>query len=172
VSNTNAFRAPDGGDPEAFCRRLLDEVEAAIVAAGPDEVALIIAEPVQNSGGCLVPPPGYWRGLRDLADRYGALLMADEVITGCGRLGEWFGIAREGVVPDLVSLAKGLTSAYLPLGAVLAREHVARAALRERVSTRDHIRRASGLRRGGAGEHGHLRARGCARERPVSARPP
>jgi adenosylmethionine-8-amino-7-oxononanoate aminotransferase len=125
VSNTNAFRAPDGDDPEAFCRRLLDEVEAAIVAAGPDEVALIIAEPVQNSGGCLVPPPGYWRGLRELADRYGALLMADEVISGCGRLGEWFGVAREGVVPDLVSLAKGLTSAYAPMGAVVAREHVA-----------------------------------------------
>ena len=125
VSNTNAFRAPDGDDPEAFCRRLLGEVEAAILAAGRDEVALIIAEPVQNAGGCLVPPPGYWRGLRELADEYGALLMADEVITGCGRLGEWFAIAREGVVPDLVSLAKGLTSAYAPMGAVVAREHVA-----------------------------------------------
>jgi adenosylmethionine-8-amino-7-oxononanoate aminotransferase len=123
VSNTNAFR--DDGDPETFCRRLLDELEAAILAAGADEIALIIAEPVQNSGGCLVPPPGYWQGLRELADRYGALLMADEVITGCGRLGEWFGIAREGVVPDLVSLAKGLTSAYAPMGAVVAREHVA-----------------------------------------------
>jgi adenosylmethionine-8-amino-7-oxononanoate aminotransferase len=123
VSNTNAFR--DEGDPATFAQRLLDEVEAAILAAGPDEVALIIAEPVQNSGGCLVPPPGYWRGLRELADRYGALLMADEVITGAGRLGEWFGIAREGIVPDLVSLAKGLTSAYAPMGAVVAREHVA-----------------------------------------------
>ncbi len=100
-------------------------METAILAAGADEVALIIAEPVQNSGGCLVPPPGYWRGLRRLADRYGALLMADEVITGAGRLGEWFGIAREGIVPDLVSLAKGLTSAYAPMGAVVAREHVA-----------------------------------------------
>jgi hypothetical protein len=125
VSNTNAFRAPDGDDPEAFCARLLQEVEDAIVAAGPDEVALIIAEPVQNAGGCLVPPPGYWTGLRALADQCGALLMADEVITGCGRLGEWFAIAREGVVPDLVSLAKGLTSAYAPMGAVVARERVA-----------------------------------------------
>ena len=125
VSSTNAFRAPDGDDPEAFCRRLLDEVEAAIHAAGPDEVALIIAEPVQNAGGCLTPPPGYWAGLRALADRCGALLMADEVITGSGRLGEWFGIAREGVVPDLVSLAKGLTSAYAPMGAVVVREPVA-----------------------------------------------
>ncbi|WP_019710238.1 aminotransferase class III-fold pyridoxal phosphate-dependent enzyme [Streptomyces xinghaiensis] len=127
VSATNAFRAPDGGDPAAFRTRLLAEVEDAIIAAGPDEVALIIAEPVQNAGGCFTPPPGYWRGLRALADRYGALLMADEVITGCGRLGEWFGIAREGVTPDLVSLAKGLTSAYAPMGAVVVAERVAAA---------------------------------------------
>jgi adenosylmethionine-8-amino-7-oxononanoate aminotransferase len=124
VSATNAFRAPDGADPDAFCARLLAELEAAVVAAGPDEVALIIAEPVQNAGGCLTAPPGYWRGLRELADRYGILLMADEVITGCGRLGEWFGVAREGVTPDLVSLAKGITSAYAPMGAVLATERV------------------------------------------------
>ncbi|SDU55556.1 aspartate aminotransferase family protein [Jiangella alkaliphila] len=124
VSNTNAFRAPDGADPAAYCARLLAEVEAAVVAAGPDEVALIIAEPVQNAGGCLTPPPGYWRGLRELADRYGILLMADEVITGCGRLGEWFGVAREGVTPDLVSLAKGITAAYAPMGAVLTTDRV------------------------------------------------
>jgi adenosylmethionine-8-amino-7-oxononanoate aminotransferase len=124
VSNTNSFRATDGSDPEAFCRRLLDEVEDAILAAGPDEVALIIAEPVQNAGGCLVPPPGYWAGLRRLADTYGALLMADEVITGFGRLGEWFGSTRVDAEPDLISVAKGLTSAYAPMGAVLARSSV------------------------------------------------
>ena len=127
VSNTNAFRAPDGEDPPRFCRRLLTEVEEAILAAGPEEVALIIAEPVQNAGGCLVAPPGYWAGLRELADRYGALLMADEVITGCGRLGEWFGIVREGVVPDLISIAKGLTSAYAPMGALIVSERIASA---------------------------------------------
>jgi adenosylmethionine-8-amino-7-oxononanoate aminotransferase len=99
-------------------------MEDAIVAAGADEVALIIAEPVQNAGGCFVAPPGYWKGLRALADKYGCLLMADEVISGCGRLGEWFGIAREGISPDLVSLAKGLTSAYAPMGAVVAAERV------------------------------------------------
>lgn len=124
VSNTNAFRAPDGGDPEAFCGRLLDEIEQAILAAGPDEVALIIAEPVQNAGGCILPPPGYWAGLRRLADTYGALLMADEVITGFGRVGEWFAISREGIAPDLISVAKGLTSAYAPMGALLAGSHV------------------------------------------------
>ncbi|MDX6688141.1 MAG: hypothetical protein QOF86_4269 [Baekduia sp.] len=127
VSNTNMFRGPDGGpvtDEAAFCARLLAEVEDAILAAGADEVALIIGEPVQNAGGCLTAPAGYWQGLRELADRYGALLMADEVITGCGRLGEWFGITREGVTPDLVSLAKGLTSAYAAMGAVVAHERV------------------------------------------------
>src|SRR4051795_1933006 len=128
VRNTNMFRGGPGGgpvtDPDAFCRELLDEVEAAVVAAGPDEVALIIAEPVQNAGGCLVPPPGYWRGLREIADRYGILLMADEVICGCGRLGEWIATSREDITPDLVSLAKGLTSAYAPMGAVVAAERV------------------------------------------------
>lgn len=124
VSNTNSFRAPDEHDPSAFCARLLAEIEAAIIAAGPEEVALIIAEPVQNAGGCFVPPPGYWAGLRRLADNYGALLMADEVITGFGRLGEWFGVSREEVAPDLISVAKGLTSAYAPMGAVLARSRV------------------------------------------------
>ena len=127
VSNTNMFRGPDGGpvtDPAAFCTILLTEVEDAILAAGPDEVALIIAEPVQNAGGCLVAPPGYWQGLRALADKYGALLMADEVICGCGRMGEWIATSREGIAPDLVSLAKGLTSAYAPMGAVIAAESV------------------------------------------------
>ena len=125
VSNTNAFRAPDGDDPEAFCARLLGELRAAVAAAGPDEVALIVAEPVQNAGGCLVAPPGYWAGLREIADECGALLMADEVICGFGRLGEWLGVEREGVVPDLATVAKGLTSAYAPMGAVLVSDRVA-----------------------------------------------
>lgn len=124
VSNTNPFRAPDGDDPAAFCARLLAEVEQAVLDAGPDEVALIIAEPVQNAGGSITPPPGYWPGLRQIADRYGILLMADEVITGFGRIGEFFASSREGVAPDLISVAKGITSAYAPMGAVLARSRV------------------------------------------------
>ncbi|MCW2818729.1 MAG: aspartate aminotransferase family protein [Marmoricola sp.] len=124
VSNTNRFRAADGDDEDAFCRRLLQEVEDVIVESGADEVALIIAEPVQNAGGCFTAPEGYWPGLRRLADKYGALLMADEVITGFGRIGEWFASSREGVAPDLISVAKGITSAYAPMGATLARRHV------------------------------------------------
>jgi adenosylmethionine-8-amino-7-oxononanoate aminotransferase len=125
VSSTNAFRAPDGGDPAAFRDRLLAELRAAVEAAGPDEVAVIIAEPVQNAGGCLVPPPGYWRGLRELADEHGILLVADAVICGFGRLGNWLGIEHEDVVPDLVTTAKGITSAYAPMGATFVHERVA-----------------------------------------------
>jgi len=130
VSNTNAFRGMrEGEDEAAFCARLLDEVRDAIAAAGPDEVAVIVAEPVQNAGGCLTPPAGYWPGLRAIADEHGILLVADSVICGFGRLGTWLGIEQEGVVPDIVTTAKGITSAYLPGGAVIVREPVA-AALR------------------------------------------
>jgi adenosylmethionine-8-amino-7-oxononanoate aminotransferase len=125
VSNTNAYRAPDEHDPAALCSRLLDEMERTILEAGPETVAMIIAEPVQNAGGCLVPPDGYWPGLRELADRYGIALVADEVITGFGRIGEWFAVERFGAAPDLITVAKGLTSAYAPMGAVLVADRIA-----------------------------------------------
>ncbi len=132
VSNTNRFRAPDGDDEAAFCARLLAEVEAAIVSEGPDTVALIIAEPVQNAGGCLTPPAGYWPGLRAIADRYGILLCADEVIAGFGRLGHLFASERYEVVPDLITAAKGITSAYAPMGAVFVSERVAEPLYRDK----------------------------------------
>ena len=123
VSNTNAFRNPLQG--EELTKHLLEEMEQAILDADPETVAMIIAEPVQNAGGCLTPPPGYWEGLRGLADRYGIVLVADEVITGFGRLGELFGSTRVGASPDLITTAKGLTSAYAPMGAVLVADHIA-----------------------------------------------
>jgi adenosylmethionine-8-amino-7-oxononanoate aminotransferase len=131
VSPTNRFRL--GEDPRfgdavhddaAFSRALLDEIEAVVLEEDPETIALFIAEPVQNAGGCFVPPDGYWEGLRELADRYGFLIAADEVITGFGRLGEWFGSTRVGGQPDLMTVAKGLTSAYAPMGAVFANERV------------------------------------------------
>ena len=96
-------------------------VEEMILAEGPETVAMVIAEPVQNGRGCLVPPDGYWQELRRICDRYGVLLCADEVICSFGRLGHFFGSERFGVVPDMITFAKGVTSAYLPLGGVVVR---------------------------------------------------
>jgi adenosylmethionine-8-amino-7-oxononanoate aminotransferase len=125
VSNTNPFRHELAGDPDAHCKQLLQEMEQAIVEADPATVAMIIAEPVQNAGGCLVPPEGYWAGLREIADRYGIALVADEVITGFGRIGEWFASSRFGPAPDVITVAKGITSAYAPMGAVLVSDRIA-----------------------------------------------
>jgi adenosylmethionine-8-amino-7-oxononanoate aminotransferase len=125
VPNTNAFRGDPGEDEAAQTARLLAEYEAAIVEAGPETVAMIIAEPVQNAGGCLVPPDGYWAGLRALADKYGIALVADEVITGFGRIGEWFAAPRFGATPDVITCAKGITSAYAPMGAVIVSDRLA-----------------------------------------------
>jgi adenosylmethionine-8-amino-7-oxononanoate aminotransferase len=125
VSNTNSYRTPEGDDEYALCARLLDEVERTILAEGAETIALVIAEPVQNAGGCLTAPAGYWRGLRELCARYGILLVADEVITAFGRLGEWFGVSTQGISPDIITVAKGLTSAYAPMGAVLVADQVA-----------------------------------------------
>jgi adenosylmethionine-8-amino-7-oxononanoate aminotransferase len=82
----------------------------------------VILEPVQNAGGCLVPPPDYWRRVREICDRHGVLLVSDAVICAFGRLGEWFGIERFDVVPDMTSFAKGVTSGYLPMGGVVVNE--------------------------------------------------
>jgi len=125
VSNTNSFRHPLAGDEAAFTASLLAEVEAAVQWEGPDQVAMLIAEPVQNSGGAFTPPAGYWQGLRELCDRHGILLVADETITGFGRLGEWFGSIRYGARPDMVTFAKGATAAHAPLGGVLISPQVA-----------------------------------------------
>ncbi len=99
-------------------------IEDKILEEGPETISMVIAEPVQNGRGALVPPDGYWPELRRICDKYGVLLCADEVITGYGRLGAWFGSELFGVVPDLLTFAKGVTSAYVPLGGVIATPRV------------------------------------------------
>jgi adenosylmethionine-8-amino-7-oxononanoate aminotransferase len=108
-------------DPEGAA----DAIEQMIEAEGPELVAAVILEPVQNAGGCLVPPPGYWRRVREICDRHGVLLVSDAVIAAFGRLGEWFGIERFDVVPDMTSFAKGVTSGYLPMGGVVVNDKIA-----------------------------------------------
>jgi adenosylmethionine-8-amino-7-oxononanoate aminotransferase len=124
VRNTNRYHRPEGETEEQFTQLLLEELEQTIVAAGPKTVALVVMEPVQNAGGAFTPPAGYFQGVREICDRYGILLCADEVITGFGRLGEWFGSAKYDIRPDLVTSAKGLSSAYASIGAVIANDKV------------------------------------------------
>ena len=107
-------------DPEGAA----EAVEGMIVAEGSDQIAAVILEPVQNAGGCLVPPPDYWRRVREICDRHGVLLVSDAVICAFGRLGEWFGIERFGVVPDMTSFAKGVTSGYSPMGGVMVSDRM------------------------------------------------
>jgi adenosylmethionine-8-amino-7-oxononanoate aminotransferase len=124
VRNTNRYHRPPAETEEEFTRILLDELQQTIEATGPETVCMVIMEPVQNAGGAFTPPEGYWRGVRELCDRYEILLCADEVITGFGRLGAWFGSERYDIRPDLVTCAKGLSSAYASIGAVIATDRV------------------------------------------------
>jgi adenosylmethionine-8-amino-7-oxononanoate aminotransferase len=124
VSNTNRYHRPPDETEAEFTAFLLAELEQAIVSMGPETVCLVHMEPVQNAGGCFTPPEGYWRGVREICDRYDILLSADEVITGFGRLGYWFGSERYDIRPDIVTSAKGLSSSYAALGAVVATDRV------------------------------------------------
>ena len=121
VPNTNFYRAPEhGDDPEAFGRWAAEEIRRAIEREGPETVAAVFLEPVQNSGGCFPPPPGYLSRVREICDEHDVLLVSDEVICSWGRLGEYFGAVRYGYQPDIITTAKGITSGYAPLGAMIA----------------------------------------------------
>ncbi|MET7393593.1 aspartate aminotransferase family protein [Dactylosporangium sp. NPDC005572] len=126
VPNTNYYRRPDESmTPEQFGVWAADRIAEAIEFEGPDTVAAVYLEPVQNAGGCFPPPPGYFQRVREICDRYDVLLVSDEVICAFGRLGEYFGARRYEYQPDIITVAKGLTSGYVPLGAMLASEKLA-----------------------------------------------
>jgi len=124
VSNTNRYHRPPEETEEEFTAFLLDELERTIQEMGPETVCLIHMEPIQNAGGSFIAPAGYWKGVRDLCDRYDILLSADEVITGFGRVGHWFASERYDIRPDIVTCAKGLSSSYAAIGAVVATDRV------------------------------------------------
>jgi adenosylmethionine-8-amino-7-oxononanoate aminotransferase len=124
VRNTNRYHRPAEETEEAFTAFLLEDLDSAIEQAGPETVAMVIMEPVQNAGGSFTPPAGYWAGVREICDRYGILLCVDEVITGFGRTGAWFGSEKYDIRPDLMTCAKGLSSAYASIGAVVAADHI------------------------------------------------
>ncbi len=126
VPNTNFYRAPEpvANDEKAFGLWAANRVEEAILEEGPDTVAAVFVEPVQNAGGCFPPPPGYFDRLREICDTYDVLLVSDEVICAYGRLGTMFGAQKFGYQPDIITSAKGLTSGYSPLGATLISDRV------------------------------------------------
>jgi adenosylmethionine-8-amino-7-oxononanoate aminotransferase len=120
VPNTNTYRLKPGLTEDGLAESIAERIEFE----GPDTVAAVILEPVQNGGGCFVPPEGYFQRVREICDHYNVLLISDEVICAFGRLGEWFGAQRFGYQPDMITTAKGITSAYAPMGALLASDRV------------------------------------------------
>jgi putrescine aminotransferase len=123
------FRDGKGQTPEAFGRAQAAALEARILEIGPEKIAAFIAEPVQGAGGLIVPPPGYWPAVMDILRRHDILFIADEVICGFGRTGEWFGSQTYGLKPDMMTLAKGLTSGYVPLAALVIGPRISEAIL-------------------------------------------
>ena len=121
VPNTNLYRMPAGMGVEM----LAETVRERILFEGPETVAAVIMEPVQNAGGCFTPPEGYWQRIREICDEFDVLLISDEVICSWGRLGEYFGAQRYDYQPDLITTAKGITSAYAPMGAMIVSDRVA-----------------------------------------------
>ena len=167
-----SYRWPEQRDPLWAA----DAIEHMIEFQGPETVAAVILEPVQNSGGCFVPQDGYWQRVREICDKHNVLLISDEVICSWGRLGHYFGVERFGVVPDMITTAKGLTSAYAPMGGVIVSDRVSEPFMQrhEELHARHHVRRPPGLRGDGARQPRHLRARGpaagtCARRSRSSA---
>ncbi len=119
------FEHGKGMTPEAFALKAAGWLEEKILELGADKVAAFIGEPVQGAGGVIIPPPGYWPEIQRICDKYDVLLICDEVITGFGRLGTWFGHEYFGIKPDLLTFAKGVTSGYIPLGGVAVGDRVA-----------------------------------------------
>ena len=122
VTNTNSYRRPAWVTDDSY---FAEEIEQAILREGPETVAAVFLEPVQNAGGCFTPPDGYFTRVREICDAHGVLLVSDEVICAYGRLGAMFGSERLGYVPDVITSAKGLTSGYAPLGAMLVSDRIA-----------------------------------------------
>ena len=127
VANTNCYRCPYRASSGACCMNCAKDLEDMVAFEGPDTVAAIVLEPVQNSGGCFTPPPGYMQRVRELCDRHGILFISDEVICAFGRLGTMFGHQKYDYVPDMVTMAKGLSSGYQPVGGVVVRDEIAAA---------------------------------------------
>ena len=124
VQNTDRYRCFDCGHLDACTLRCADDIERRIEMEGPETVAAVFLEPVQNTGGTLTPPPGYFERVREICDRHGVLLVSDEVICAFGRIGHWWGCERYGYQPDIITFAKGVTSGYVPMGGMMVSDRL------------------------------------------------
>ena len=132
VPNTNWYRRDENGfvwsgkgvEEERFGRWAADMIEQAILMEGPDTVAAVFLEPVQNGGGCFVPPPGYLARVQDICERHDVIFVADETITAFGRIGDTFAMKKFGVTPDIITCAKGMSSGFAPIGAAIVSEEI------------------------------------------------
>jgi taurine---2-oxoglutarate transaminase len=120
------FRCPFGKEPQSCAHECAQDLETALLREGPETVAAVILEGIVGANGVFVPPAGYWKKIRAICDRYGILLIADEVLSGFGRTGRWFAVDHDGVTPDLLTMAKGITAGYVPGGAVIVSDQIAR----------------------------------------------
>lgn len=118
------YRCPFGQQPQTCARECIQHLEEVIAYEGADKIAAIIMEGVTGSNGIIVPPDDYWPRVREICDKYGILLISDEVMSGWGRTGKWFAVDNWGVEPDMITMAKGITSGYVPLGAVIVSEEI------------------------------------------------
>jgi putrescine aminotransferase len=126
IGQPYSFERAEGRSPEAFGLAAARELEERILALGPERVAAFFAEPIQGAGGVIIPPETYWPEIQRICDLYGILLVSDEVICGFGRTGRWFGCEYYGTRPDLMTMAKALSSGYLPIGGVMVGDRVAK----------------------------------------------
>jgi taurine--2-oxoglutarate transaminase len=126
MADPYCFRCPFGKQPATCAHECAEDLETALRREDPETVAAVILEGIVGANGVFVPPPGYFKKIRAICDRYGVLLIADEVLSGFGRTGRWFAVDHDGVTPDLITVAKGVTGGYAPGGAVIASERVAR----------------------------------------------
>jgi taurine--2-oxoglutarate transaminase len=126
MADPYCFRCPFGKHPASCAHECAQDLETALLREGPETVAAVILEGIVGANGVFVPPPGYFRRIRDICDRHGVLLIADEVLSGFGRTGRWFAVDHDGIAPDMITMAKGLTGGYAPGGAVVVNERIAR----------------------------------------------
>ena len=140
VPQPNPYRPiVQGLSDEAYAEFCITSTEELMKAQNPDTIAAVFAEPISSPMGAIVPPANYWPMLRELCDKYGCLLVADEVITGFGRTGKMFGVENWDVVPDIMTVAKGITSGYIPMGAAITRKHISDAFIGNDKATLQHI---------------------------------